>query len=168
MTNNKARLLVDDPTLIKLIDNLCSYWYINEIEIINANEKNELPRHQYENSIWLLGETIRRCLSEQKRKREVNDLLDKVALVADRKQYGYGRVAFILILSEFGNKKYVDLLRKFLHDDAVQLATLEALRIMKEPSVEREIMALFTSTKKKWIMKECEKYFRMLAKVKRD
>jgi hypothetical protein len=146
-------------------------YLINYCEI-TFNEKNYLQkqifknfpeRMVYESEIWIIGETIRKGIIDEKKNKTNNYLkiTDQIIEIINKKKYKKGRESFVMLLPYYENNiKIINLLEKILEDNELYGFSIYALNKLKEYKFKNKIIEIGKEEKNGWIKKEIRKYIK--------
>jgi len=118
----------------------------------------------YEVRLWELGSKFELYLRANKKIRGRNALSNAIGeLVAD-KRFGKGREIFVMIIGNFGDASFAEVLKPLLADTDVDGHALDALTKLKIRGLDSLVEPLLAKGKQTWIRNAAKKYIQKLGK----
>ena len=140
--------------------------YCNEIfEKLNYKKnifyKGMPEKMAFETEIWIVGESIRQGIINEKKNKTNNYLkiIDDIIEIINTCKFKSGRESFVMLLSFYKNNEIVnETLVKLLNENELYGFAIKELDKIKEYGYINEIVEIYNNEKKGWIKQIAKKY----------
>jgi hypothetical protein len=155
---------IDDQVMVaEAIVAMCEHWVASSRSLAMKGELGAADWAAFELEIWTLGETLRLFLKRKKQWRGPGALMDAVARILRRKDFGKGRQTFALLLGDFGGITYSTELGAAIGDPEIAGHSIKALTKLRVPGHEPAVQAVI-QRETGWVRSAARKYLAAVAK----